>query len=108
TVIPTAGHTEGSVCYYEENKNIIICGDLLFGPFLGHKVTFLLQTLTSKIQPNIELKQQIESLDKLVSDGVITDSTLILPGHGPEYYAQDKPNAINRTLWLLSLCCFPG
>lgn len=103
-VIPTRGHTPGSVCYYDEHKDILISGDLLFGPLCGHMVTFLAEFLTAQRQSRVDLQSQIESLENLVNNGVIKSTTLILPGHGPEYYLREKPSAIKRSLRLLRLC----
>ncbi len=107
-VLRTPGHTDGSVCYYEQSKNLLISGDLLFGPFWRYKFTFLLQILTSMSQPRDELMQHIKSLEHLVRDGVITDSTRILPGHGPEFCLKEQPNALQRTIRLLRFCRITG
>ena len=103
-VISAPGHTPGSVCYYEEDKDVLISGDVLFGPIRGYMVTFLLEFLTAQRQPNADLRRQIASLEKLVNDQVIKSTTLILPGHGPEYYIREKPDAIKRSSRLLHLC----
>ena len=103
-IIPTSGHTPGSVCYYDEHKDILISGDLLFGPFWGHMVTFLMEFLTAQRQPQADLRRQIESLENLVNDQVIKSTTLILPGHGPAYYMREKPDAVRRSSRLLRLC----
>jgi len=104
TVIPTPGHTSGSCCYYDSEKNILITGDLFYGPCKDYITTFLLELLTSQKQPKVELKRQIEAVKKLVNDGLITNSTLILPGHGPVYYLRQKPNTVKRSLRLLRAC----
>ena len=103
-VLATPGHTPGSVCYYDEQNDILICGDLLFGPIWGYMVTFLLEFLTAQRQSDIDIRRQIESLEKLVNTGVIKNTTLILPGHGPGYYMQEKPSAVKRSSGLLRLC----
>lgn len=107
-VLPTPGHTEGSVCYLEARKNILICGDLLFGPFGGYSVTLLLQILTAMVQPKDELLRHIRSLERLVNAGVITDSTFILPGHGPGFYLKDRPKTLRRTMRVLRFCSLAG
>jgi len=103
-VLPAPGHTSGSVCYYDEQRDILILGDLLFGPLWGHTATFLAEFITSQRQHEAKLRQQIESMESLVNDGVIKNTTLILPGHGPEYYICDKPGAVKRSSNLLRLC----
>lgn len=103
-VLSTPGHTPGSVCYYDEHKDILISGDLLFGPIGGYMVTFLLEFLTALRQPDADLQRQIESLESLVNSEVLKNTTLILPGHGPGYHMQEKPGAVKRTLRLLQLC----
>jgi len=103
-VLRTPGHTSGSVCYYDERRDILISGDLMFGPVWGHMVTFLLEFITSLRQPDADLQRQIESLEKLLNSGVIKRNTLILPGHGATYHMQEKPNAVRRSSGLLRLC----
>lgn len=103
-VIPTPGHTPGSVCYYDEHKNVLISGDLLFGPICGYMVTFLAEFLTAQRQSRTDVQSQIESLERLVNNGVIKSTTLILPGHGPGFYLREKSGAIQRSLRLLRLC----
>ncbi len=103
-VLPSPGHTSGSVCYYDEQRDILVTGDLLFGPMWGYTATFLLEFLTSRRQHEAELQQQIASLKRLVNNRVIKSTTLILPGHGPEYYMCDKPDAVKRSSNLLRLC----
>ena len=103
-VLHTPGHTLGSVCYYDEHKDILISGDLLFGPIRGHLVTFLLEFLTAHRQQNADLRRQIESLEDLVNSHVIKSTTLILPGHGPEYCLREKPDSVRRSLRLLRFC----
>lgn len=100
-VLPTPGHTPGSICYYDDRNDILVCGDLLFGPIWGHVVTFLLEFITARRQPDIEIGRQIESLDHMVDTGVIKDTTLVLPGHGPKYCIREKPNTVRRTSRLL-------
>jgi len=104
TVLPSPGHTSGSVCYYDEQKDILISGDLLFSPLWGYTPTLILEFLSSQKQPDAELQQQIETLENLVNNRVIKDTTLILPGHGPEFYICDKRNAVRRSSNLLRLC----
>lgn len=103
-VIPTPGHTIGSVCYYDQHKDILISGDLLFGPIWGYTVTFLLQFLTAQRQSDVDLRRQLQSLENLVNDRVIKATTLILPGHGPEYYMREKPGAVKRSSRVLRFC----
>ena len=103
-VIGTPGHTPGSVCYYDEQNNILICGDLLFGPFWGHIVTFTTEFLTALRQTRADLHCHIDSLEQMVKDHVIKNTTLLLPGHGPGFYLRGESNAIKRSLRLLHLC----
>ncbi|MBU2608543.1 MAG: MBL fold metallo-hydrolase [Chloroflexi bacterium] len=103
-VISTPGHTPGSVCYHEAHRDILISGDILFGPIQGYMVTFLLEFLTALREPDANIRRQIASLGALVSNGVIKSTTLILPGHGAEYYIREKPDAVKRSSRLLSLC----
>lgn len=103
-LLHTPGHTSGSACYFDERNDILLCGDLLFGPIWGQMITFLLEFLTSYRQSNDYLRRQIESLYNLEKFGAIKSTTLVLPGHGPEFYLREKPGAIKRTLRLLRFC----
>lgn len=101
------GHTPGSVCFHDEEKGVLLYGDLLFGPLRGYAVTFLLELLTAVRQPKKESMQQIESLKLFKSRLEGHDHTLLLPGHGPSYYSEAHPRAFDRSLgilrWILRL-----
>ncbi|MBI4288939.1 MAG: MBL fold metallo-hydrolase [Chloroflexi bacterium] len=105
TVLNTPGHTPGSVCYHEEDRDILICGDLFFGPFWGQASTFALEFLTAQRQSGADLQSQVQAMERLMGDGVIKPTTLILPGHGPAFHMKEKPTAIARSSKLLRLCC---
>ena len=70
-VLHTPGHTEGSVCLYEERLGLLLSGDTLFAGAFGR--TDL---------PGGNDGQMIASLGRLA--GAIPPSVRILPGHGPE------------------------
>jgi hydroxyacylglutathione hydrolase len=70
-VLHTPGHTEGSVCLYEERASLLLSGDVLFAGSYGR--TDL---------PGGNDEQMVASLAQLARD--IPPSTRVLPGHGPE------------------------
>jgi glyoxylase-like metal-dependent hydrolase (beta-lactamase superfamily II) len=70
-VLHTPGHTEGSVCLYEERHGLLLSGDTLFAGAWGR--TDL---------PGGDERQMIASLQRLVTD--LPGATRVLPGHGPE------------------------
>jgi glyoxylase-like metal-dependent hydrolase (beta-lactamase superfamily II) len=93
-VISAPGHTAGSVCFYDQQHDVIISGDLLCGPFWawGYFVSLNAQIITLTLQTKKALQVQLETFEKLVKDGIIKESTLIMPGHGAPYYLSGKPN----------------
>ncbi|HEU5325518.1 MAG TPA: MBL fold metallo-hydrolase [Candidatus Limnocylindria bacterium] len=70
-VLHTPGHTEGSVCLYEERLGLLLSGDVLFAGSYGR---------TDLAGGNDE--QMVASLARLVRD--IPPTVRVLPGHGPE------------------------
>lgn len=70
-VLHTPGHTEGSVCLYEEGAGLLLAGDVLFAGSYGR--TDL---------PGGDDQLMVASLARLVRD--IPDAVRVLPGHGPE------------------------
>lgn len=68
SILKTPGHTEGSVCYYIKEENILFSGDTLFQGGIGR--TDL---------PGGNYGQIIHSLKELTK---LPDNTQILPGHG--------------------------
>lgn len=70
-VLHTPGHTEGSVCLYEERAALLLSGDVLFAGSYGR--TDL---------PGGDDRAMVESLRRLA--GQLPPSTRVLPGHGPE------------------------
>jgi hydroxyacylglutathione hydrolase len=70
SILHTPGHTQGSVCFYLPEKSLLLAGDTLFAGSVGR--TDL---------PGGDGQTLIRSIhDKLL---VLPDSTLVVPGHGP-------------------------
>ena len=74
-VLHTPGHTEGSVCLYEERLGLLLSGDVLFAGSYGR---------TDLAGGNDE--QMVASLARLARD--IPPTVRVLPGHGPETTVQ--------------------
>jgi glyoxylase-like metal-dependent hydrolase (beta-lactamase superfamily II) len=70
-VLHTPGHTEGSVCLYEERLGLLLAGDVLFAGSYGR--TDL---------PGGNDEQMVASLARLARE--MPGATRVLPGHGPE------------------------
>jgi hydroxyacylglutathione hydrolase len=69
TVILTPGHTEGSLCLYLPDENVLIAGDTLFAGSVGR--TDL---------PGGNTRQLLDSIhDRLLP---LPDATKVIPGHG--------------------------
>jgi hydroxyacylglutathione hydrolase len=70
-VLHTPGHSEGSVCLYEEHNRLLLAGDVLFAGTYGR--TDL---------PGGDDEQMAASLARLARE--IPAEVRVLPGHGPE------------------------
>ena len=70
-ILHTPGHTEGSVCLYEERRALLLSGDTLFSGGWGR--TDL---------PGGDEEQMIASIARLAR--VVPGGVRVLPGHGPE------------------------
>ena len=70
-VLHTPGHTEGSVCLYEERAGLLLAGDVLFAGSYGR--TDL---------PGGDDGAMVASLGRLVAE--LPHGVRVLPGHGPE------------------------
>jgi len=70
-VLHTPGHTEGSVCLYEERQALLLSGDVLFAGTYGR--TDL---------PGGDSAAMVTSLARLAR--VLPGGVRVLPGHGPE------------------------
>ena len=70
-VLHLPGHTEGSVCLYEERLGLLLSGDVLFAGAFGR--TDL---------PGGDDRQMVESIARLARE--IPGHVRVLPGHGPE------------------------
>ena len=70
-ILHTPGHSEGSVCLYEERLGLMLSGDVLFAGSYGR--TDL---------PGGDDEQMVASLTRLARE--IPASVRVLPGHGPE------------------------
>jgi glyoxylase-like metal-dependent hydrolase (beta-lactamase superfamily II) len=83
-VITTPGHTAGSVCFYNQNENILFSGDTLFKTSFGRTdfPTGDFETLMDSI------KQKLFSLP---------DNTIVYPGHDKK--TDIGFEKINNSLW---------
>ena len=70
-VLHLPGHTEGSICLYEERSGILLSGDVLFAGSYGR--TDL---------PGGNDEQMVASLARLARE--VPGNVRVLPGHGPE------------------------
>lgn len=70
-VLHLPGHTEGSVCLYEERRGLLLSGDVLFAGAFGR--TDL---------PGGDEAQMVASLARLAD--AVPGRVRVLPGHGPE------------------------
>ncbi len=70
-VLHAPGHTEGSVCLYEERRGILLSGDVLFAGTFGR--TDL---------PGGDDQAMVATLARLARD--LPGTVRVLPGHGPE------------------------
>jgi hydroxyacylglutathione hydrolase len=70
-VLHTPGHTEGSICLYEERAGLLLAGDVLFAGSYGR--TDL---------PGGDDDLMVASLARLARE--LPDAVRVLPGHGPE------------------------
>jgi hydroxyacylglutathione hydrolase len=70
-ILHTPGHTEGSVCLYEERRGLLLSGDTLFPNGWGR--TDL---------PGGDEEQMVVSIERLARS--IPAAVRVLPGHGPE------------------------
>lgn len=70
-VMHTPGHTEGSVCLYDERHAVLLAGDVLFAGSYGR--TDL---------PGGDDQQMVASLGRLARE--LPDAVRVFPGHGPE------------------------
>lgn len=70
-VLFTPGHANGSLCFYSEEDNFVITGDVLFNQSIGR---------TDLKTGNYDLLQK-SIWEKLFT---LPDETVVYPGHGPE------------------------
>lgn len=82
-VLHTPGHTEGSVCLYEERHGLLLSGDTLFRSGWGR--TDL---------PGGDEGQLLASLGRLARE--IPAAVRVLPGHGPETTMGDELPLLQR------------
>jgi glyoxylase-like metal-dependent hydrolase (beta-lactamase superfamily II) len=68
SILPTPGHTPGSVCFYWQEEKVLLSGDTLFR--MGYGRTDL---------PGGDMGQMIDSLRRLFT---LPDDTRVYPGHG--------------------------
>jgi hydroxyacylglutathione hydrolase len=82
-VLHTPGHTEGSVCLYEERAGLLLSGDVLFAGTYGR--TDL---------PGGDETAMVASLTRLARE--LPAAVRVLPGHGPETILERELHWLQR------------
>ena len=82
-ILHTPGHTEGSVCLYEERRGLLLSGDVVFAGAFGR--TDL---------PGGNDEQMVASLARLARE--IPLAVRVLPGHGPETTIERELPSLRR------------
>lgn len=77
SIIPTPGHTAGSLSFYSAEDGILFCGDTLFKGYIGlpKEPGFTLEQVQAVIQQRLM---------------TLPPKTLVFPGHGPEFLLKDN------------------
>ena len=92
-VIPTPGHTPGSVSFLGEKKGFLFSGDATMSYSDDDKgdldMTFELEYMTLQMSDNFSLQTQLYSLDVLSGLAASGQVSTILPGHNEAYYGKD-------------------
>jgi glyoxylase-like metal-dependent hydrolase (beta-lactamase superfamily II) len=70
-ILHTPGHTQGSVCLYEERRGLLLSGDVLFAGTYGR----------TDLEGGSD-EAMVASLGRLARE--LPDAVRVLPGHGPE------------------------
>lgn len=68
-VIPTPGHTQGGVCFYQKEEGLLFCGDTIFQGSVGRTD-----------HPGGNFEQMIDSIKRRIL--TLPPETRLLPGHG--------------------------
>ncbi|MDD5731892.1 MAG: MBL fold metallo-hydrolase [Patescibacteria group bacterium] len=84
-IIHTPGHTEGSICLYDEKNKILFSGDTIFAGSIG---------VTN--YPGGDFKKIKRSIEKKLL--TLPDDTLVYPGHYKEFRLGDEKEAIKSIL----------
>ena len=70
TVVPTPGHSRGSVCLYCEQEHLMFSGDTLFKGSIG--------------RTDFEGGSMLQIIQSLRMLAQLPDNTIVLPGHGDQ------------------------
>ena len=70
-MIHTPGHTQGSICLYSRENNLIFSGDTLFANSLG-----------ATDFPGGNMTQLVSAIKQKLL--ILEDNTIVYPGHGPQ------------------------
>lgn len=87
-ILHTPGHSPGSICFYSEDKKILICGDLVFEQGVGRT--------DLPFGDTEELRNSIEAVSAL-------DTELLLPGHGRIVEGESN---VKRNYEFIKAVCF--
>lgn len=100
-VIPTPGHSAGSVCFVDEKTEALFSGDTTIsysndeGP---EDMTFELEFMTLQMSDDNSLWMQIDSLNDLMGLANSGQADTILPSHNTAYHGKDVQPYIQNSI----------
>jgi glyoxylase-like metal-dependent hydrolase (beta-lactamase superfamily II) len=91
-VVPTPGHTPGSVSFFDLKSKMLFCADATISKdtdVLGQNdLTYYIQYQTLLAQNVNNLKMQLKSLELLKFITIFCNDITVFPGHGQSYYGR--------------------
>ncbi len=101
SVVPTPGHTYGSLSFVEDKKDALFCSDTTIcypsstDPL---DMTYTLEYMTMMSSDNTSLQMQLGSLNSLAALAASRQVDLICPGHGDAYRGRNVAPFIQNSI----------
>ncbi len=106
TVVPTPGHSYGSVSFIDEKTDALFSGDTTICYASDDKapldMTFTLEYMTMMNADDASLQMQLASLNALTELATAHQVDTIFPGHNPDYAGKDVAPYIQNSIGIVT------